>query len=56
MNKSVELRGHLISDDELWDAMIDLHEIGSERGDTDEEIAAAVYALLEANRTRFTIH
>jgi hypothetical protein len=35
--------------DHLWDALVDLHAIGKERGDSDEEIAAACFELLEVN-------
>lgn len=43
--------------DHLWDVMIEIHEIGSARGDNDEKIAASVQAMLKAYRTvRGKIH
>jgi hypothetical protein len=50
MTETVRYMGFYIPEgSQLWDAIIDLHEIGKERGDSDEEIAAACFALLEVN-------
>ena len=42
--------------DHLWNVMIELHELGKARGDTDEQIAAAVQAMLKAKCAGRTIH